>query len=333
VNSRRPEQTLPGDMKTSTVGRPPSTNPVRRLVVVGALMVDRLGRAQSNYFPGTSNPGTVVSRTGGVGGNIARAAHRLGVSVRLVSRVGADAAGDAAIGQLQAVGMAVDSISRSGRFPTATYLALHDHRGELVGAVNDMQILGEITLETASQALVNRQAEDFVLTDCNIRKSVIEALARTPVRPRFLLEAVSQAKVVKCRDILDRIDLLFANVAEIEALAGATFATAGEACAWLRNRGTGSSVISHGRRGVTVDDGHRCRAFGQIAATPVDVTGAGDALVAGTLYGLCHGIALMEAVHYGRAAAALTVESVGAAPEDLTLARLTGKLREADSPS
>jgi len=44
-------------------------------------------------------------------------------------------------------------------------------------------------------------------------------------------------------------------------------------------------------------------------ATPVDVTGAGDALIAGTLFGLLNGEPLAEAVGTGTLVALLTIQS------------------------
>ena len=55
-----------------------------------------------------------------------------------------------------------------------------------------------------------------------------------------------------------------------------------------------------------------------LPATPRDVTGAGDALVSGTLYGLSGGLALEDAARLGLAAAAITVESESAAAPYLT---------------
>jgi pseudouridine kinase len=55
-----------------------------------------------------------------------------------------------------------------------------------------------------------------------------------------------------------------------------------------------------------------------LPARPRDVTGAGDALVAGTLFGLLQDMSLSNAARLGLAAAAITVESEFAAPPELT---------------
>jgi len=57
-------------------------------------------------------------------------------------------------------------------------------------------------------------------------------------------------------------------------------------------------------------------------ATPVDVTGAGDALVAGTLFALLGGTPLRQAIHTGARAAKLTLESTAACAAGMTPAAL-----------
>jgi pseudouridine kinase len=59
-----------------------------------------------------------------------------------------------------------------------------------------------------------------------------------------------------------------------------------------------------------------------LPAEPRDVTGAGDALVAGTVAGLIEGRDLHAAVRWGLAAAAITVESARAAAPELCPAML-----------
>ena len=54
----------------------------------------------------------------------------------------------------------------------------------------------------------------------------------------------------------------------------------------------------------------------------LNVSGAGDAIIAGTLLGLSEGQPLAEAVHLGLAAAALALQSMETVPPELTRATL-----------
>ncbi len=64
---------------------------------------------------------------------------------------------------------------------------------------------------------------------------------------------------------------------------------------------------------------------GHISALRVDVvdaTGAGDALTAGIVYGLCNGMDLDEAMRIGVSAAALTLQSSETVSPELNLERV-----------
>ena len=82
-------------------------------------------------------------------------------------------------------------------------------------------------------------------------------------------------------------------------------------------------MVSLGSRGVFVDDGEAPR---QVPALPprsvVDVTGAGDAQIAGYVYGLAQGGPGPAPITWGMAAASLTVETIDSVRADLTPAML-----------
>lgn len=92
----------------------------------------------------TSNPARITQSLGGVGHNVARAAHLMGAQVRLCSAVGSDLAGSAALEALVSSGMSTTGIAT---FPaesgsrTAQYIAINDTSKDLVMAMADMSIL------------------------------------------------------------------------------------------------------------------------------------------------------------------------------------------------
>lgn len=91
----------------------------------------------------TSNPARISQTLGGVGHNVARAAHLIGAQVRLCSAVGSDLTGSAALEALTASGMSTTGIAtfspENGR--TAQYVAINDTAKDLVVAMADMSIL------------------------------------------------------------------------------------------------------------------------------------------------------------------------------------------------
>src|SRR3546814_3215293 len=91
-----------------------------------------------------------------------------------------------------------------------------------------------------------------------------------------------------------------------------------EAANRLRGEGAGSIVVNLGPDGCFLASDLAYDFFGALPARVRDVTGAGDALTAGTLFGQASGRPIDEAVALGLANAALTVESTETVNPSLT---------------
>ena len=105
----------------------------------------------------TSNSATIVQSLGGVGFNVARAAHLMGARVHLCSAVGDDISGKTAMDALRANHMHVEGVkmlpSNSGS-RTSQYIAINDRSKELVMAMADVAIL-EGTSEAMEETFSN----------------------------------------------------------------------------------------------------------------------------------------------------------------------------------
>jgi pseudouridine kinase len=123
--------------------------------------------------------------------------------------------------------------------------------------------------------------------------------------------------VKRLRRILQKrrpVFALFTNRAEIMAITGRDANSRqglASSALWLHDRGVQHVAINLGVRGMYVSAANEKR--GTVVpsrrAKILDVTGAGDGAVAGTLFGLLYGFDLTRAADCGQAAAALTVAS------------------------
>src|SRR5713226_870838 len=111
-----------------------------KILCIGAAHLDRRARAIAAVVAGSSNPVRLSTGWGGVARNVAETLVRLGASVGLVSRVGADAEADRLIEALAALGIDTGLIARAPGATTASYTALLDPAGELVVGLADMAI-------------------------------------------------------------------------------------------------------------------------------------------------------------------------------------------------
>ncbi|HUL09896.1 MAG TPA: carbohydrate kinase family protein [Candidatus Acidoferrum sp.] len=280
-----------------------------RIVCIGGANIDIKGRIAGRTAMGSSNPGAAVLAPGGVARNIAENLARLGLGAALVSAVGRDAFGEQLLAATAAAGVDMRGVMR-GAGATGSYQAALDASGELIVGIAAMGILERLTSRrlAAQQALLARA--DLIVADSNLAIEPLDWLIGFAAAHdlRLAIETVSVPKGGKLKRLLARrrpLYALFCNRAEAAALTGSAGLAA--AARRLHALGVGNVGIGLGRRGMFVSDGATARIVPALPARVVEATGAGDAAVAGTLYGLLRGHDLAAAARYGQAAAALTL--------------------------
>ena len=284
------------------------------VVVVGGANLDIKARSNRAVEAGTSNPGVTGLAPGGVGRNVAEVLARLGTPTGLVAAVGTDTFGDRVLEATASAGVDVQGVRRIDG-ATGTYTAVLDADGELVAAVSDMaatELLAPADVDATAAVIAGAR---LVVLDGNLAGATLDRAAElahaagVPV----VIEPVSVPKARVLAPMLRSERPVFVatpNADELAVLGGlAALHERGVECVWVR-RGADGSTFSDGA-GST-----------EIAALPVaevqDVTGAGDAMLAGFCHALLAGATPVEAAAYGHAAAALTVASPHTVRPDLT---------------
>ncbi|AKU17025.1 carbohydrate kinase [Luteipulveratus mongoliensis] len=296
------------------------------VVVIGGANVDLKARSGAKATPGTSNPGHASMSSGGVGRNIAENLARLGTRTHLIAAVGRDPFGDTLLAETAAAGVRLDYVHRTD-LPTGTYAAVLDADGELLVAVADMSATDALAPEHLGAGRDVITTAGVVVLDGNLAAPTFaHALGlATAAQVRVVVEPVSVAKAGLLAPHLVAGQVVFAvtpNRDELAALTGLPTRTERQLSAaigdlhargvqhvWVRLGEGGSVLASH--------DGTTTR----IAAPTTevqDVTGAGDAMLAGFCHGLLAGDELAVAARLGQAAATLTVASTHTVRPDLT---------------
>ena len=152
----------------------------------------------------TSNPSSISQSVGGVGHNIALAAHRISGEgkVRLCSLVGDDIAGSTILSTLRASGLDTSSIRQLGaaEFPsarTAQYVAVNGADKNLVMAMADMDIFSTPSFPAADwTATVATAQPKWLVVDANWSEADIQTWLRAGAQhgARTAFEPVSAAK-------------------------------------------------------------------------------------------------------------------------------------------
>jgi pseudouridine kinase len=278
------------------------------VVVVGGCNFDIKAKGRGANTLGTSNPGRVTTSPGGVARNIAHNLAVLGHDVALISMVADDVFGAAALKATELAGVDISRVGRAA-WRTGTYVAMLDPIGELVTAINDMDAISELT-----PAVVMRHARVFeeaklVVADCNLPIETLMVMADW-CRQKFIIETVSIPKSEKLSALLSHghIHLATPNFDQVEAMVGTRDIE--HAFSALHAKGLRNAVIHAGVEGAFVSDGEEISHVEAAFNGPVvDVTGAGDAAVAGLAHGLLQGVSLAEAAAHGQIMAGRVVAS------------------------
>ena len=218
---------------------------------------------------------------------------------------------------LEATAAAGVDVTGVRRLPgsTGTYTAVLDADGELVAAVADMAATEQLSpadVEAAAAAIATAR---LVVLDGNLAAATLDRaadLAHAAGVP-VLLEPVSAPKARLVAPLLreDRpVFMITPNQDELEALGG---------LGALLGRGAEQVWLRQGPHGSILSDATSSTPIPSVRVSEVlDVTGAGDAMLAGYCHALLAGATSVEAAAYGHAAAALTVASPHTVRPDLT---------------
>jgi pseudouridine kinase len=292
-----------------------------KIAVVGACHLDRKARAAAPFVTGASNPVALRGCPGGVARNAAENLVRLGAKVALVSRLGADAEGDAMLEALRALPLDLRGMTRSQAAPTAFHLIALQPDGEMLVAVADMRIYDEITPALLQGLPADLWEADAIFADCNLPAETLGFLAELRRESRRLaVNGVSPAKVERLRPLLGACDLLFVNRQEAAALleTAAQGLDPAAAAAALLAAGAGEVVMTLGDAGICVAGAEETVMLENFDNRVVDITGAGDALAAAFLEACLRGCDPATAGRRALAAARLTVETLDSVSPALT---------------
>ncbi|KAB5536502.1 indigoidine synthase A like protein, partial [Coniochaeta sp. 2T2.1] len=178
-----------------------SSSPKVDIVVAGSLALDlscdyiglQSGAATNSAESPrmhTSNPASISQSVGGVGHNVALAAHRFGggdVKVKLCSVVGDDVAGSTLLDAIGTEGLSTSDIHTQGNGArTAQYVSVNDSQKSLVLAMADMDILTTRPPRKEYWAnMLQKYKPKIVVVDANWEPWTIYSILRAARRIKF----------------------------------------------------------------------------------------------------------------------------------------------------
>jgi ribokinase len=249
------------------------------IVVIGSVNIDIVASVSRLPEPGETVTGAELNRyPGGKGANQALAARRLGADVRLVARVGDDAAADEALNLLRDGGVDLTDCQSIEGVATGTALIAVAPSGEnhiVVAPGANRMLTPEDVQAIAADALI-----------CQLEVPVPVIVEAAESFGGFFCVNLAPAAEIDVR-VLQRADLVVVNETESDWYGGSLKACSGMVAT---TRGAGIATLEH--------DGQVIAEAKPPFVRAVDTTGAGDTFTAALTQALVEGQAPAEALRF-----------------------------------
>ncbi len=253
-------------------------------LVFGISIYDIFGFSYAQYRAYDSNPGKVKVSCGGVCRNIAENMSRVGVNTKFISILGDDEKGQEILRCAERVGLDMkDSLIIKGG-STPTYLAILDEHGEMVSAVVDTKLANEFSHEELDKRAEIIENAEYMILGADNPPFIEYVVTKYQGKTKFVLDPVSSAKAKRVEHLLQYFHTVKPNRHEAEALCGFEIKTHEDirrAGAHFRELGVQNIFISLDTEGVYYNNGEEEGIIKAACTDVVNVTGAGDAFVAG----------------------------------------------------
>jgi ribokinase len=292
---------------------------VNHVVVLGDINVDALMPVPDYPQPGRETVARSVDmQSGGSAANAAIVLARLGISVEMVGRVGADPWGDLALAALSAAGVGTGAVQRDPHTATGIMFTVLTPEGERTmfgyrganpltdpGAVLEGVFNGALFLHLSGYALLEQPQRSAVWR-------AVEAAEKFAI-PIALDTAYYPVLTVKeeFSTLLPKLAVCILGVEEACELAGDSRPL--EAALAVSKCCGGLVALKTGAEGcLLVKNGSEAIRVPGFPVQVQDTTGAGDAFSAGIIYGCLHGLDLPSAGTLANALGALAAAVHGA---------------------
>lgn len=256
--------------------------------------------------------GTLLGKfPGGIIGNFCAAAAKFGAATGVVTKLGKDEFGDLCLDDFAKRGINVDGLVQKENVDTYFCVIHLDNTGEK--ALTIVQTTGFLPQKEEIDLEYVRGARYVHMTtlDVDLANYVFSRLEDSGCVLSLDIEATS-SKVDSSiwNSVFSRLDIAFPNLAGLQALTGQQNPEKG--ARYLLDRGVKTVVVTCGSQGVRI---YRDQYYYEHPIYLVDVkdtTGAGDCFNAVFIACLAKSWPIEKAAKYASAAAAISIQSVGA---------------------
>jgi len=284
-----------------------------KLVVIGASMIDIVGKSKSSLIHKDSNPGQIRVSAGGVSRNISENLSRLGAHVSLLTALCDDSFGQMIKDSCVRANVDISEAYMVQGESTTTYIAILDDSGDMDLALSDTSALDKIPVDYIIKKDYVLKSSEIIVVDAVLPSDVMDVIGQKySTTKRIFIDPVSIGKAKSIKHKLHYFNTLKCNRLEAEYLSDTTIKSKQDvikAAEILQSKGVKCVYITLGAEGVyyktELESG-----FMQTQATEVqNATGAGDAFMAGLVYSKLNEYEEKECVKFALACASIAMES------------------------
>ncbi len=277
------------------------------IVVIGASFVDIKGYPDGQYIPAGRNAGRVLQVHGGVGRNVAEDIANVELRPTFISVVDQSGISTDVLERLKRHKVNTSFICRT-EDGLGTWLAIFDHKGDVVGSISkrpDLSAIYDILIEHGDEII---SGADSVIAEIDMEPYILkEIFALAEKYDKDIYAVVSNMSIaMERRDLLKRIACVVCNEQEAEILFSENLegedpeTLAPAMLDRIRQAKIRRIIVTLGERGsVYAEDGGSFGYCPPLDTAVVDTTGAGDAFFAGAAIGLTYGKSVSDACVIG----------------------------------
>ena len=293
---------------------------IPKITVIGASNIDLIGFSKEKLIFQDSNIGSVETILGGVGRNIAENLKRLDFDVEFLSVFANDEFSKTLINSCNDLNISIEHSLTKNKGETSLYIAIMNHFRDLELGLAAMNIYDDIPDSFILDNLDIIGQNEYCVLETNLPTSILELAIEKLPNTRFALEAVSAKKALKAKSILDKLYILKCNSLEAELLSGIKVERESDnekIVEHFLNLGVKKVFITLGADGVAYGDENEIFTEKNNIISPVNTNGAGDAFMAGIIYGEIKKLELYDMVKFGSACAQITIQHKNAVHPDI----------------
>lgn len=301
---------------------------------IGAANVDIYGKSNIKIRTHYDHPAIINSNVGGVTKNILTNLSKLGVNTKLMTALGNDSYKDVILKNCEINNIDTKDCLIVNNKSSGVFMQIQDENNDMYLALCDMSALEFITptyLNSKASTILNSK---IVLFDPSLSDSAIKSLIKLcKGKVPLYADPVSDNYALKMKEYVSELTCLKPNRTELENLSGVKIKDNSDllkACTKLLDKGLEKIYVSLSKDGILYVDkqGNKIKKKLKPVNNMVNASGAGDALMAGIIYGEINNSDIHNTIDYGLAAGIAAITSKETVNENLSIDLLKKILKE-----